>query len=264
MNTWFDAHLHLSDSRCLPWLSHLEQTWREHGIHGSISSAAFPDEWERTLPSTLPIHYAYGIHPWAAQQTTSEQLAHLNDLLQHNPAAFVGEVGLDGIRPTTDLATQHVVLNEQLQLAAAHARPVILHGAKRWNALFDALLPWASRLPALLLHGASFSPECLSHPLFRHSTIWFSFGTTVLRTTARTVLELAAAVPLNRLVIESDAPDGLPHGIQSPFTDTTGKMLNSSAILPTIGERLALLRGISIAEFAALTTSNAETFCQRN
>jgi TatD DNase family protein len=262
MACWFDAHLHLSDPRLHPVVPRVRQIWRDAQIVGGLTCAAFPAEWGTPLPDDPAIIRAYGIHPWAAAEATEVQLAELETLLRAQPHALVGEIGLDGLRKTANHGAQQTqMLLAQLALAERLSRPVILHGARKWSVLFDTLLPWAARLPALLLHGAAFSVEQLRHPLFQHHNLWFSFGTALLNPTAQKLRQLATAVPADRLLIETDAPDMLPRSGDYEVLNTPSHTLNHPANLCRVGTALAALRGCTTAEIAAQTTQNAHNFC---
>ena len=261
MVRWFDAHLHLTDPRLHPEVEHVRQIWRDAQIVGGLTCATFPAEWETPLPEDPTIIRAYGIHPWAADEADTTNLKQLEALLQAHPTALIGEIGLDGLRKTSDGgAQQHRALHAQLALAERLSRPVVVHGARKWRDLFDALEPWVMKVPAIMLHGAAFSVEQLHHRLFRHRNLWFSFGTALLNPSAERVRQLAAAVPADRLLIETDAPDMLPRGEGVDALESTSGRLNHPLNLCRVGAALAAIRGCSIAEIAAQTTQNAQNF----
>jgi TatD DNase family protein len=254
----FDAHLHFLDARLTPYRAQAEEVaLRAHVTHG-ITCAAFPEEWETHPDTTLNLTYAYGLHPWCAATATPDTLAALRECLLRHPAALIGETGRDALRPVLDggLAQQRLFAFH-LELAATLQRPLILHGARAWQALFTQLAPWITRLPAVMIHGAGFAPEMLKSPLFaQHHNLWFSFGGAILNPRARTVRALAAQVPLNRLLIETDAPDGLP----ATCAPLDARSLNHPGTLPHILETLAQLRSLPTAELAAETFQNALRF----
>lgn len=261
MVRWFDAHLHLTDPRLHPEVEHVRQIWRDAQIVGGLTCAAFPTAWGTPLPEDPAIVRAYGIHPWAADDADTTQLAHLWTLLCAQPNALIGEIGLDGLHKTTDNGVQQRHLfHEQMHMAKHLSRPVIVHGARKWSELFDLLESWASHVPAMMLHGAAFSVEQLHHPLFRHRNIWFSFGTALLNPSAKRVHQLATEVPADRLLIETDAPDMLPRGEGVDALESAAGRLNHPLNLCRVGAALAALRGCSIAEIAAQTTQNAQNF----
>lgn len=229
---------------------------------GGLTCASFPEQWHTVLPEALPFVRAYGVHPWAAGQVREADLAALEAHLRQEPMALVGEIGLDGMRPVADGGVQQRrLLQRQLTLAAALVRPVVLHGAKRWGVLFDELEPWAERLPAMMVHGAAFAPELLQRPLFRTGRIWFSFGSDLLRQGCVKAAALAAAVPLERVLIETDLPDRLPPGSVAWISESTGERVNHPATLHRVGAALAHVRGLPVEVIAEQTFLNARAFC---
>ena len=254
----FDAHLHFSDARLDAMRVQAEDVALCANVTHGITCAAFPEEWTKPLSTRLNLTYAYGVHPWCATDATPDALEALRECLVQHPSALIGETGRDALRPVSDggLAQQRLFAFH-LELAVAFQRPLILHGARAWQALFTQLEPWIARLPAVMIHSASFAPEMLQSPLFaKHHNIWFSFGGTLLNPRARTVHALATKVPAHRLLIETDAPDCLPHTCP-PLGET---QLNHSGNLPRILEALAKLRDAPIAELADQTFQNALHF----
>lgn len=222
----FDAHLHLRDDRLWPFREHYLSAMVQAKINGYLDCASHPNEWARDIqpPPTLQGFTAYGIHPWHANLCTHEMLQRLECYLQQHPQSCIGEIGLDGIRPINGAERKQQLdcFIAQLKLAIAYQRPVILHGARAWTALFDTLLPYAKRLPALHLHGVSFAPECLQHPLFKsHNNTFFSVNTLLFQSSAKTIHRLLPHLPPKRLLIESDAPDFLPHNAEPLLPNTT-------------------------------------------
>lgn len=262
---WFDAHFHLADSRLNNVRSDFARAACANGVVAGLSCAAFPNEWETSLEAPFQLHQALGLHPWAAAEATPELWAHLRERLAQNEALLVGEIGFDGLRPTLDGGAQQLhAFRAQLDLAVTFGRAVVIHGAKAWAATFDVLVEYAPRLPAIMLHGASFSVEMLRHPLFKHPHIWVSIGGTIANPKARTARQLATTIPHNRLLIETDAPDGLPFEVPSLPGSVPSLRLNHPGNLSYIGATLAALRGCSQTEIAAITSENARTFIHQS
>lgn len=233
----FDAHLHLTDSRIL--------AETEPFFSAAIACAVRPAEW-KTLPDNLPssLTLAFGIHPWYAEDCTDEALANLRDVLIKHPTACVGEIGLDGCREETH---QLDTLLAQLELAAELHRPVILHCVRAWGKLFETLLPWQNKIPGWMIHGVNCSAELLTHPFCKAKNIFFSVGSFHRPLTEKRAA-LLRAIPSDRLLIESDAPDGLLPG--KNYAETLTDTLT----------RLAAIRNVTPEELEKTTTSNASRF----
>ncbi|MDO4528202.1 MAG: TatD family hydrolase, partial [bacterium] len=239
----FDAHLHLRDDRLWPYHEYFLEAMCVAGVGGGIECACQPCEWRRQprLPKGLSMVTAYGIHPWYVEQATPEVLQQLETLLQTSSSACVGEIGLDGIRSVdaAKQALQRTVFLKQVQLAIYYQRPIILHGARAWQALLDTLLPFAQKLPAVLFHGVMFAPELLQHPFFKAcKSCYFSINLQLLNPRSKTLFRLLSHLPVERLLIETDAPDFLPRDAEPLLPGTT---LNHPKHLQTLKERLETL-----------------------
>lgn len=230
----FDAHRHSVETLQLP--AHLS---------GAIVCAVRPAEWSR-FPEDIPapITPAFGIHPWYAGECTDETPALLRDTLLRHPAACVGEIGLDGCRDETH---QPDALTIQLEAAAELRRPVILHCVRAWGKLFNTLLPWRDRIPGWMIHGVNCASELLTHPFCNTETLFFSVGSFTRPVTEKRAA-LLRALPADRLLIESDAPDGLLPG--RSCTETLRDTL----------VRLAALREMPPETLEDATAANARRF----
>lgn len=256
-----DAHLHLRDRRIRPYHSRFVREALEAGVSGCIACTSGPEEWDIEVDCSWEVADAFGVHPWQAGVLPHDWEARLRAVLLRRPGALVGEIGIDGIRRVPDGgALQRAVLTRQLALAAALGRAIVLHGARAWVHLFRVLEPYLPRLPAVLLHGVSFSRDLLRHPLLRCDRIWYSVGGALCSPGAKTLPALALALPADRMLVESDAPDMIPCGGEPLVLGADVSPYNSPANLPRVCAALARLRGMPAAELAELTAANARAF----
>ena len=257
----FDAHLHLRDSRILPYHRRFVKDALEAGVTACIDCSARPEEWSMEVACSLEVTPAYGLHPWFVDVAVPNWIERLRCALQNDPRALVGEIGVDGIRRVSDGgAAQQAVLQTQLQLAARLQRPVVLHGARVWPILLRILEPWADKIPAWMLHGVNFSVETLNLPFFKKANVWFSVGGGLLAPAAKTLPNLVTRIPYNRLLVETDSPDRFPVGGEPLVLGQYHTILNQPANLVCILRELARLRGMTFAECAEMTESNARDF----
>lgn len=225
----FNAHLHLAQIPYLP---------ADAAPDGCALAAARPDEWNAILAEQHPCVRvkALGIHPWFAHHATPSRLEQLAETMRQNPTLAIGEIGLCGLRKECPLAGQLTAFEAQLALAQNLARPVILHGARRWQLLLQTLRRY--NLPALLLHAFNGSSEELRQALELHPFV--SVGPAILAPNARRLRQLAAQIPDDSLLVETDtAPPERLHSLL---------------------EELARVRTCSIEELATLTSRNAYRF----
>lgn len=256
---YFDTHCHL-DARCFDddRRAVLARA-RAMGVEELMIPSTSPASWERVLAlqgvcAGVKIRAALGIHPRflgkIEPQKDSKYLAQLEALLsrlsQQGQAMSIGECGLDAsFSKTVSWERQIKVLEFQLDLARTLQLPLILHCVKAHSSL--ATLLSKNRLTAGgVLHSYSGSPQQI--PTYLQQGLYFSFAGPITYENARKPLISAQAVPLERLLIESDAPDQTPR----PFFGRA-----EPAYLFAIARRLAILRGMDEQELGQITSDNA-------
>lgn len=200
----------------------------------------------------------FGMHPWFAHRAAPGWLERLELRLDAAPDAFVGEIGLDRVAVTPDTQrnefdAQVPVFVDQLRLAKRLCRPVSVHAVQCWGVMCDVLAaPTTPLPPRIMLHSfggaAAMVASILAIERKRRgeTRFFFSFSATINGRAPKTPA-VVAAVPLDRLLIESDV-----HSAAA----IDGAM---AAALRMVADA----RGCSLAEAAAITTRNAEQFFRR-
>lgn len=228
---------------------------RAAGVTDVVVPGVEPAGWERLLglcAAREGLHAALGIHPQALADLPAadddRHLADLEGLLDRGGAVAVGECGLDG--PTAGegvpLDRQRAVLRGHLAIARRLGLPVLLHSLRAHDAMVDELE--RDGLPAGgVLHSFSGSAEQV--PPFAALGLHFSFAGPVTFDGARKPVAAARAVPPDRLLVETDAPDQTPH----PHRGSR----NEPAHLPLVLASVARAVGSSPADLDLLTTRNA-------
>jgi len=254
----FDAHTHLQDERLDGCRDAVIAAALAAGVRGACCCGSSPDDWEKVgalRHAAFHILPAFGVHPWYAGNLATDWLDRLEERLVQHPESPVGEIGIDGLRDEPPVEVQRQVLRAQLELAVRLRRPVELHGARAWGELLAILQPFAPRLPGFVAHAFSGSREVLREILARGGFV--SFAGSVCNPASRRVREAAAAVPSDRLLLETDTPDLLPR-TAAPDPDAVIPMpLNHPANLVHVAQAVAELRGAPVDEIAAITTANA-------
>ena len=230
----FDALCHARDPALL------RQAWAS-GVEGVLLGGTHPEGWAEQHTLAAPrVRLALGLHPWFAALAEQGALDALEAALRapHPPDAL-GEIGLDRAHPgAPDDATQREVFDHQLALAERYRLPVVLHVVRAHGHALE-LLRRRSLSAGGVVHGFSGSLDILRH--YVQFGLHISFGALLLHPHARRAQEAAQQVPLERLLVETDAPAHLegPH------------------CLPEVIAALAALRGLPPAEVATLTAENA-------
>ncbi len=217
----------------------------------------------RTLAHAQGDAYALGIHPLCtgdAQEADLQALdAELTARRDDPRLVAVGEIGLDYFVPELDGPKQAHFFHAQLQLARAHDLPVIIHVRRSVDQVLKRLRqvgagrPW--RGIAHAFNGSEQQAKaCLDLGLK------LGFGGTLTFERALQVRRLAASLPLNAIVMETDAPDIQPHWLyrtREAREAGAAQGRNEPAELPRIAAVLAQLRGITTEELAQASTRNA-------
>ena len=249
----FDSHCHLQDDRLSGRRDSVLERAAKAGITHMVCCGTRPSDWELVAalagnhPGIIP---AYGIHPWyvadASDPTWENRLrAHL----ELNPLAGVGEIGLDAaVRPRRP-AEQQSLFVQQLSIAREFERPVSIHCRRAWEALREALEAVGEMPGGMVIHSFSGSPE-LVESLVRFG-VCFSFSGSITNPDYSRAVALVKAVPQDRLLIETDAPDMLPYG------ELDRDALNEPANLHAVAEQIAAFTGLSLKAVTELTTHNA-------
>lgn len=256
----FDAHCHLQDERLLPDLDAVMERADQAGVTGLMCCGSCEQDWTR-LPDIARrypgVRLSFGLHPWHIGGRSSLWLDRLRELLAATPSA-VGEIGLDHALDKTTFADQESVFLAQLHLANELRRPVTLHCRRAWGRLMELLDSNGWPAFGFVLHSYSGSME-LVEPLARRGA-FFSFSGAITYEQNRRGREAMTAVPLDCLLVETDAPDLIPvlpaHTV--PLQDPSGKPINEPAFLGKILAEAANLRGLPEYVLADTTKRNAE------
>jgi TatD DNase family protein len=188
---------------------------------------------------------AYGIHPLYVAHAADSDLAALEDWLVRPETVAVGEIGLDHFVP--DLPQQRLehFYERQLQLAEHHGLPVVLHVRRAVEDIIRHLR--RRQLPGGIAHAFNGSRQQADTLISMGFAL--GFGGAMSFAGSRRIRELAATLPLDAIVLETDAPDIPPEWAQD--------RRNEPANLARYAGILAALRGITIEEVASATTANA-------
>ena len=188
---------------------------------------------------------AYGIHPLYVDQSSLEDLPRLRGWLQQAPPVAVGEIGLDFYVAGLDTERQTHYFVEQLKLAREFDLPVLLHVRR-------AVDPVLKQLRRIGVRGGiahAFNGSRQQADEFIKLGFVLGFGGTMTFDGSTRIHELARTLPLESIVLETDAPDIPPAWLN--------RGRNSPAELPRIADTLAELRGLSRNEVVAATAANA-------
>jgi TatD DNase family protein len=256
-----DAHNHLQDDRFAGRQAGLVSAARTAGVARMVVNGSCEADWPQiaALAREFPglVVPSFGYHPWYVGERTARWRDTLVEWLERTPGAVVGEIGLDRWKPELSYDGQEEVFVAQLRLAAERNLAASLHCLQAWGRLYDLLREQPRPARGFLLHSYGGPVEMVA-PLAKLGA-HFSFPGYFMHERKARQRETFKAVPLDRLLIETDAPDQLlPDAAnRHPLTEAlTGKPLNHPANLPAVYEFMAELRGVPLAEFSAQVEVN--------
>lgn len=217
----------------------------------SVTNSAQAVELCATHPGVL--FATAGVHPHHAREFDAHTSGALRALLANPAVVAVGECGLDFFRDFSPRTDQLNAFAAQLELAAEIGKPVFLHQRDAHAAFLDVLTPLRSRLVGGVAHCFTEGPEELAAYLDLELHIGVTGWVCDERRGAR-LREALPHIPLDRLLIETDAPYLVPRDL---VPQPRGRR-NEPAFLAHILERVATEKKLSLEEVAAATTQNAE------
>jgi len=189
---------------------------------------------------------AVGVHPNDAVSFSPDDLAELRRLAAHPRVVAIGEIGLDLYWKTLPLEQQQAVFIAQLQLAAELGKPVIVHDREAHAAVMEALRD--HRPPAGgVLHA--FSGDGAMAQAAVAGEFYLGVDGPLTYKNSQALRAIFAAVPLERILLETDAPYLTPR----PYRGQR----NEPAYVRYVAETLAEVRHVTVEELALATTANA-------
>jgi TatD DNase family protein len=266
-----DSHAHLDSARYDADREAMLKAARDAGV-GTVLSIGIgdgPDTMHRALDlcreyagrTDVPRLFATaGVHPDEAAKLDNHALDTLNKLLAAPEVVACGEIGLDYYWDTAPRAVQQEAFIEQMELAAGHRLPIVIHCRAAERAGAGDTAAWDDTLALLDRHWRQ---TCLGGILHcfagtvEHARraidfgFLISFAGNITFPKAQAIRDAAAALPLASLLIETDAPFLTP-------VPRRGQR-NEPAYVTGTAKRLAELHGVGVDEVATITTQNFET-----
>lgn len=264
----FDAHCHLQDPRILNQAPKLIKTALENGIlHFAVNGVSEKDwhlvkEMSANYPCIIP---SFGLHPWYIMDRTPNWLTCLREFFSTNPSAAVGEIGLDkgSHGKTIDFSDQVETFRVQLQLAKELKRPASVHCVRAFGDLLDIMKSIGPFPEGVILHSYLGSAEMV--PEFAKLGAYFSFSGFLMAMKESKAKKMLKAVPRDRILLETDAPDALPKlnnldsifSVEEEDSVSNKEILNHPANIHFVLSYVASLLDLSKEEVADVSYRNA-------
>ena len=266
---WIDSHCHLDAFEFSADVDQVRAAARQNGVAHCVIPAVQVANFDavRLLAHQTQDSYCLGIHPLYVPQASEADLAVLAEQLERHRGdarlVAVGEIGLDFFVPAlcTDALRekQEHFYRAQLRLARQHGLPVVLHVRRSADRLLKSLRELGGKQP---WHGIAhaFNGSAVQAQEFLRLGFKLGFGGALTYERALQLRRLAASLPLDALVLETDAPDIPPHWLYATAEQRAAGQAqgrNSPAELPRIAAVLAQLRAMPLAELAAAIQANS-------
>ena len=245
----FDAHAHYDDKwfdedraevlNCLP----------EKGISGVVNNSVDLETAAKSIELAEKYSFMYaavGFHPENLENVPLDYLDRLAKLCEHKKVVAIGETGLD-YHWDTPKDLQKRVFEEQVKLSLDINMPLVVHDREAHGDVFDILRKYR---PNALVHCFSGSVELMREAV--KLGCYISLGGVVTFKNARHSVEVASEIPLDRLLLETDAPYMAP----VPYR---GKRCDSS-LIPYSAVKIAELRDLPVQKLLDITCENAKRF----
>lgn len=248
-NPLIDTHCHLDFVEFDEDRKAVIERAKDNNISHIIIPATQLSNWasiQKLCSNDKSLHACYGFHPYWADTPTNKDIDTLEDWVNQHPCVGIGECGLDYREGQIDKKIQLKLFEAQLDIAANNALPIAIHSI---NATED-VIKLIKKHPNLKGKMHSYSGSLQQAHRLIDLDFYISFGGTITYKNASKHRHTAATIPLNSLMIESNAPDQ---------PDETHKDLrNEPAYLIEILKCVNELRNEDIEEIALQTTLNAK------
>ncbi len=246
----FDTHVHLN---ARDFFEDREETIKR-AFDAGVTRMLVVGFDRETIPLAIEIaeqyetiYAAVGWHPVDAVDMTEQELEWLEELSSHPKVVALGEMGLDYHWDKSPKEVQKEVFRKQIRLAKKVQLPIIIHNREATEDIISILKEEKAESVGGIMHcyndSVDYVQDCLD------MNFYISLGGPVTFKNATLPKEVAVHVPLERLLIETDAPFLAPH----PYR---GKR-NEPAYVKLVAEKIATLRGTSLEEIGEITTKNA-------
>ncbi|MFJ8248116.1 TatD family hydrolase [Peribacillus asahii] len=247
----FDTHVHLNAEQFEEDLTEVITRAQEAGVANMIVVGFDRPTITKAMELVETYDFLYaavGWHPVDAIDMTDADLEWIESLAAHPKVVAIGEMGLDYYWDKSPKEIQMEVFRKQIRLAKRVRLPIIIHNREATADIITILREEEASLVGGIMHCFSGSVETAKECL--EMNFYISLGGPVTFKNAKKPKEVAAEVPLDRLLIETDCPYLAPH----PFR---GKR-NEPAYVKLVAEQIADIKQVSVEEVARITTENAK------
>ena len=253
----FETHAHYDDEAYNEDREAVVDSLLEGGIGKVVNIAASISSCKKTmaLMEKYPFIYgALGVHPTETEELTEEDFLWLKEQCKHEKCVAIGEIGLDYYWDEPDREIQKKWFIRQLELARECKLPVVIHSRDAAADTIEIMKQYHAEEIGGVIHCFSYTKE--SAEIFLKMGFYIGIGGVITFKNAKKLKEAVEIIPLDRIVLETDAPYLAPE----PYR---GKR-NSSLYIPYIIEEIARIKQVSPKEVEEQTYKNALALYKMN
>jgi len=245
----FDTHAHLNDERFDEDRDALIRSCFEENVglivnigcclESSYDSVELAKQYDG-------IYAAVGVHPHSADEMTEEVFSEIKVLAKEDKVCAIGEIGLDYYYDNSDRENQKYWFDRQLAYAAEIGMPVVIHNRDAHKDCLDILRKYDLKRSSGVVHCFSGSVETAKEVL--KMGLYISLGGALTFKNAARLLQVAAEVPLERILIETDCPYLTPEPFRGKRNDPRKTLY--------VAQKLAEIKNLSVDEVVKTTMQN--------
>lgn len=253
----FDTHAHYDDDAFDEDRESLLSSLSDYGVGGVVNVGASLSSCHQTLALVEKYNFIYGaigVHPSETAELTEESFAWLRTAAKASKIVAIGEIGLDYYWEEPEHEIQKEWFRRQLALARELALPIIVHSRDAASDTFQILKEHHAEQLGGVIHCYSYSLAFAKE--YEKMGFYFGIGGVVTFKNARKLVEVVDYLPLDRIVLETDAPYLAPVPVRGSR--------NSSVNLSYIAQRIAEIKNVSYEEVLTRTCENAKKLYRLN
>lgn len=246
-----DTHSHIDLENFEDHFDKVIETAKEYGVEKIVIPGVSPVGFERIIDLCeryKNVFGAVGVHPEDVNSYDDNAEKLIREYIKHPKIVAIGEIGLDYYWDKSQVERQKEIFERQILIAKEFGKPVLVHDREAHLDIFEILKKTNASQIGVVMHCFSGSPEFAMECV--REGFYIALGGVVTFKNAKKTKEVAKVVPLDKLLLETDAPYMAP----VPFRGQE----NQPAFVKFVAQEIADLRGISFEEVALTTTKNAQ------
>lgn len=258
---YYDAHCHLQDERIAQEIEEVLWLYRDLGVRQVVVNGTSDADWRRVAAlceGSDVLRPSFGLHPWKVGEADGEWRSLLSEMWDQYPVSGVGEIGLDRWVKGHDLSIQEPAFLWQLDQGLERGFPVSIHCLQAWGRMLQLLKERSLPSRGFLLHSYGGPKEMVK--AFADLGAYFSISAYFAHERKYKQREALRQIPLDRLLIETDAPDMRGPDGCCGYSVGVKKELNHPANIVSVYRFVAQLFEVSEEALAAQVEENYQRF----